>query len=241
MPKLLSIAAAANLSRSVRHPSPAGLRPTQARFLDVDEDIRVRRTIVHAADPQAGRSSSTAFPKRFTPGGVWTELADEYEVHAFDWPGFGLILAAGANEVRLRARGLCRVSRNYIEKAGIDRSRLIIYATDIGALPAPARCPRRTRHCAHHHRWRFRAVRSAAIYAGALAGSEIASDGRTGSRPVQCGTGMRSMPNAMRRGLGPEEQFEILAAFKEDMTKGWVHGDITSADAFYHYYSPVHA
>jgi pimeloyl-ACP methyl ester carboxylesterase len=45
------------------------------------------------------------------------------------------------------------------------------------------------------------------------------------------------LENAFRRGLERHEQFELPRDFKEDMRRGWNQGDLTSADAFYHYYS----
>ncbi len=32
-------------------------------------------------------------------------------------------------------------------------------------------------------------------------------------------------------------QFEISSEFADDMARGWDHGELTSADAFYYYYS----
>ena len=45
------------------------------------------------------------------------------------------------------------------------------------------------------------------------------------------------LENAFRRGLPKEAQFEVSREFKDDMARGWDHGEMTSADAFYHYYS----
>jgi pimeloyl-ACP methyl ester carboxylesterase len=45
------------------------------------------------------------------------------------------------------------------------------------------------------------------------------------------------LENAYRRGFAKEEQFDLGAEFKEDMFRGWTREGITSADAFYHYYS----
>jgi pimeloyl-ACP methyl ester carboxylesterase len=35
----------------------------------------------------------------------------------------------------------------------------------------------------------------------------------------------------------PHEQFQVSQEFKDDMFRGWSQNNITSADAFYHYYS----
>jgi pimeloyl-ACP methyl ester carboxylesterase len=45
------------------------------------------------------------------------------------------------------------------------------------------------------------------------------------------------LENAYRRGFSKDEQFDISQEYKADMLQGWSHGDMTSADAFYHYYS----
>ena len=45
------------------------------------------------------------------------------------------------------------------------------------------------------------------------------------------------LENAFRRGLSKDEQFELSQEFREDMFRGWGQDNMTSADAFYHYYS----
>jgi pimeloyl-ACP methyl ester carboxylesterase len=45
------------------------------------------------------------------------------------------------------------------------------------------------------------------------------------------------LANAFRRGLPKEAQFEVSREFKDDMSRGWSHGAMTTADAFAHYYS----
>ena len=42
---------------------------------------------------------------------------------------------------------------------------------------------------------------------------------------------------AYRRGLDKAEQFDLSEELNRDMAQGWDHGSLTSADAFYHYYS----
>ena len=46
-----------------------------------------------------------------------------------------------------------------------------------------------------------------------------------------------TLENAFKRGLPAEAQFEVSQEFKDDMARGWDHGELTSADAFFHYYS----
>ena len=45
------------------------------------------------------------------------------------------------------------------------------------------------------------------------------------------------LENAFRRGLPKDAQFEVSREFKDDMSRGWSQGAITTADAFAHYYS----
>jgi pimeloyl-ACP methyl ester carboxylesterase len=45
------------------------------------------------------------------------------------------------------------------------------------------------------------------------------------------------LANTFYRGLAQEARYEVSHEFREDMARGWHHGDMTSVDAFYHYYS----
>ena len=45
------------------------------------------------------------------------------------------------------------------------------------------------------------------------------------------------LANTFTRGLPKEAQFEISREFKDDMSRGWSQGAMTTADAFSHYYS----
>ena len=45
------------------------------------------------------------------------------------------------------------------------------------------------------------------------------------------------LENAFRRGLSKDEQFELSQEFRQDMLRGWNQNNMTSAYAFYHYYS----
>jgi pimeloyl-ACP methyl ester carboxylesterase len=44
------------------------------------------------------------------------------------------------------------------------------------------------------------------------------------------------LANTFFRGMSAEERYSLRQEFRDDMAKGW-GGDVTSADAFYHYYS----
>jgi pimeloyl-ACP methyl ester carboxylesterase len=45
------------------------------------------------------------------------------------------------------------------------------------------------------------------------------------------------LANTFTRGLPPEVQFNVSREFKDDMSRGWSQGAMTTADAFSHYYS----
>jgi pimeloyl-ACP methyl ester carboxylesterase len=112
----------------------------------------------------------------------------------------------------------------------------VIYATDIGALPALL----------------------AALDEPALAKKMIVGDFAPFDRPQYMHANLQSLKskpssdltrahmnntrdeileNAFRRGLSKGEQFELSQEFRDDMFRGWSEGSLTSADAFYHYYA----
>ena len=106
-------------------------------FIEVDPAITLRHMVVHNPNPKGTVLLLHGFPETLY---VWQDmsaaLADDYEVHAFDWPGYGQSSRPAASEFAYAPRDYARVLKAYIAKAGIDRSKLTIYATDIGALPA---------------------------------------------------------------------------------------------------------
>ena len=57
-------------------------------------------------------------------------------MHAFDWPGYGLSSRPPADRFSYAPKDYAQVLKEYIAKSGIATSKLVIYATDIGALPA---------------------------------------------------------------------------------------------------------
>ena len=163
-------------------------------------------------------------------------LARDYEVHAFDWPGYGLSSRPSAERFSYAPKDYAQVLKGYIRKTGIDTSRLVIYATDIGALPSLL----------------------LALEEPNLARKIVVGDFAPFDRPQYMHESLQSLKskptsdvtrarmnanrdeileNAFRRGLSKDEQFELSAEFKGDMLRGWSQNDMTSADAFYFYYS----
>lgn len=212
-------------------------RATAIEFVQVDPDITLRRMVVRNDRRKGTVLLLHGFPETLH---AWSEisraLGEDYEVHAFDWPGFGQSSRPAANEFGYAPRDYARVLRQYIATAGIDRSKLTIYATDIGALPALL----------------------AALEEPDIARTIIVGDFAPFDRPEYMQERLQRLKvkssadevrnqlnanrdeildNAFTRGLPENARFEISQGFKKDMAFGWSHGALTSADAFYHYYS----
>jgi len=210
---------------------------TEIGFLEINSEIKLRRMVVRNSRPKGTVLFLHGFPETLY---AWKDiapvLARDYEVHAFDWPGYGLSSRPPADKFSYAPKDYARVLRAYIQKAGIDSSKLVIYATDIGALPALL----------------------LALDEPNFAKSIIVGDFAPFNRPDYMHENLQSLKskpssdatraamnknrdeileNAFRRGLSKDEQFELSREFKDDMFRGWSQNDITSADAFYHYYS----
>jgi len=206
-------------------------------FIAIDPDITLRRMVVRSPESKGMVLFLHGFPETLHAWqGLALALAGDVEVHAFDWPGYGLSSRPAADKFPYAPRDYARVLKDYIRVAAIDRSKLTIYATDIGALPALL----------------------LALEEPDIARAIIVGDFAPFNRPQYMYESLQNLKspqtadqtraymnktrdeileNAFRRGLPQEAQFEISPAFKDDMAQGWNHGGMTSADAFYHYYS----
>lgn len=211
--------------------------PTDIGTIPIDTDITLRRMVVHRADPNGTVLLLHGFPETiYAWKDVAPALADDFEVHAFDWPGFGLSSRPQVDRFSYAPRDYARVLKNYIDRSGIDRSQLTIYATDISALPTLL----------------------LALEEPDVAKSLIVGDFAPFNRPAYMWESLqalkskpssdqvRAFMNANReeilantffRGLPEEARYEVSREFREDIAVGWGHGDMTSVDAFYHYYS----
>ncbi|MDK4731491.1 alpha/beta hydrolase [Rhizobium sp. CNPSo 3490] len=210
---------------------------TEISYIDVTPDITLRRMVAGSGNPQGTILFLHGFPETVL---VWkriaTELAADYEVHAIDWPGYGLSSRPTSSKFSYSPRDYADILTAYIKAARIDRSKLTIYATDIGSLPALL----------------------AALDDPDIAGKIIVGDfapfnrpsymyetlqnlksepAATKTRAYMNETSTEILANTYRRGLPVEKQFDLPADVLKDMTEGWSHGEITSADAFYYYYS----
>jgi pimeloyl-ACP methyl ester carboxylesterase len=242
MAKMLSGLAALALGTLLPSTAAAAAEPAPAAeigTLPVEGDIAVRRLVVRPAAPKATVLLLHGFPETIHAWqGVSAELAGDYEVHAFDWPGFGL--SSRPADFGYAPRDYARILRAYVDRAGIDRSRLVIYATDIGGLPALLAAldePGIARHIVvgdfapfdrpQYMQERLQALKTPATHEAVRAAFNAGRD--------------EILANAMRRGLSPEAQFDISPAYRADMAAGWNHGAISSADAFARYYAAFSA
>ncbi len=210
---------------------------TDVGFLKIDKEITLRRMVVHNAKPKGTILFLHGFPETLY---AWKDIAltlgRDYEVHAFDWPGFGLSSRPTVERFSYAPRDFARVLNDYIRKAGIETSKLTIYATDIGALPALLLAQEEP----------------------GIATSIIVGDFAPFDRPQYMYESLQSLKagpsmdqvrdylnnnrddileNAFRRGLPTEAQFDVPREFKDDMSRAWSHGAMTTADAFSYYYA----
>jgi pimeloyl-ACP methyl ester carboxylesterase len=229
---LLGVAVLASCTH-LGHRSPR----EEVGFLEIDSGIQLRRMVVRSAKPKGSVLFLHGFPETlYAWKNIASVLAEDYEVHAFDWPGFGLSTRPPADEFSYAPSDYARVLKAYIRKANIDTSTLTIYATDIGALPALL----------------------LALEEPGIAKAIIVGDFAPLNRPQYMVDNLQALKtksssdavraalnknrdeileNAFKRGLAKNEQFELSQALKDDMLRGWNHGSLTTADAFYHYYA----
>jgi len=217
----------------------AATHEPQAQFgvADIRQDMRLRTLVVRHSKPQGQVLLLHGFPET---AAVWTGMAEtlgrDYEVHAFDWPGYGQSTRPAASDrFGYAPRDYAAVLKDYIRTAGLDSSRLVIYATDIGALPALL----------------------AVLDEPALAKTVIVGDFAPLNRPEHMHANLQALKggpaaeptraamnknrdeilaNAYRRGFEPAEQFSLTPEVQQDMAAGWGQGAMSSADAFFHYY-----
>lgn len=206
-------------------------------FIEIDKDITLRRMIVRNSRSKGTVLFLHGFPETAY---VWKDisiaLGDDYEVHAFDWPGYGLSSRPAIEKFSYTPKDYADVLQKYIEKAGVDRSNFTIYAADIGALPALLLALREpdiaksiiVGDFAPFNRPRYMYESLQSLKAEPAASKVHAYMNKTSDEILE---------NAYRRGLSKEEQFDLPADVREDMIHGWSRGNLTSADAFYHYYA----
>jgi pimeloyl-ACP methyl ester carboxylesterase len=205
--------------------------------IEVGSGMVLRRMVARGASPKGTVLLLHGFPETML---VWRDIANElardFEVHAFDWPGFGRSSRPSADTFSYSPSGFADVLAAYVRLTGIDRSTMSIYATDIGSLPAllaAIRDPGIARRITVGDFAPFDRPQYMSENLQNLKSEPSASK----ARDYLNGASASVIANAHRPGLPPEDQFDLPAELLQDMTEGWSNGALTSADAFYHYYS----
>jgi len=206
-------------------------------FIDINSDIKLRRMLVRNSRPKGVVILLHGFPETlYAWKRISVMLARDYEVHAFDWPGYGLSSRPPAERFSYAPKDYARVLQEYITKSGIDTSKLVIYATDIGALPALLLALDEPNVAKKMIVGDFAPFdRPQYMHANLQSLKSKPSSDRT--RAHMNNTRDEILENAFRRGLSRDEQFQPSQEFRDDMFRGWSQDNMTSADAFYHYYS----
>ncbi|SDD91193.1 Pimeloyl-ACP methyl ester carboxylesterase [Cupriavidus sp. YR651] len=206
-------------------------------YVQIQPDLKLRRLVVHNARPKGTVLFVHGFPETLY---AWKDIAatlgQEYEVHAFDWPGYGQSSRPSADKFAYAPRDYANVLKGYIEQAGIDKQNLVIYATDIGALPALLAAiddPVIARRIivgdfAPFNRPQYMQERLQGLKEPKSADAVRAAFNKSRDEIIE---------NAFTRGLPAASHYALPPEFKADMARGWQNGALTSADAFYHYYS----
>jgi pimeloyl-ACP methyl ester carboxylesterase len=209
----------------------------EVKTVRLSTDISLRTLSAAPLRPKGTVLLLHGFPETmyaFKP--VAEALSAEYEVHAFDWPGYGQSSRPSPDRFSYSPMDYAHVLRDYIRAARIDTSNLVIYATDIGALPALLAAleqPDIAKHIivgdfAPFNRPQYMYESLQNLKSAPSAGPTHAAMNRGRDEILE---------NAFRRGLPKEEQFELTPEYKEDLAAGWRPGTFTPADAFYHYYA----
>jgi len=214
-----------------------GAQPSETGFVRLDQDITLRRLIVRNDHPKGVVLFLHGFPETSLAfKDVATGLGEDYEVHAFDWPGYGQSSRPAPERFTYAPADYARVLRDYIRHERIDTSKLTIYATDIGALPALL----------------------LALDEPDIARRIIVGDFAPLDRPQYMHENLRNLKttnaaepthaamnrnsadilaNFYRRDLPPEAQYDLSPELDADIRQNWNRDGMTSADAFFHYYS----
>ena len=206
-------------------------------FLEIDEDITLRRMVVHNPKPKGTVLFLHGFPETLY---AWKDislaLADDYEVHAFDWPGYGLSSRPTADRFSYAPRDYARVLDDTSQRQGSTRRS----SRSTQRISAPCR-----RFC-----WRWKNPTSPGRSSSATSPRSTGPNYMYESlQSLKAGPAMDQaraqlnknrdeiLENAFTRGLPEEAQFDVSREFKDDMSRGWNQGAMTTADAFSHYYS----
>lgn len=209
----------------------------EVSYVQISPDITLRRMIMRSTKPKGTVLLLHGFPETMLAWrGLALELGSDYEVHAFDWPGYGQSSRPASGKFSYAPRDYAQVVKAYIHTAGIDKSQLVIYATDIGGLPPlllaldePATAKRIiVGDFAPFDRPQYMSERLRSLKAPQSAEAARESINRNRDEILE---------NAFHRGMEGHARFAIDHQFRTDMAAGWNQGGMSTGDAFYHYYS----
>jgi pimeloyl-ACP methyl ester carboxylesterase len=238
LPALFALVLGSSTAWGCNSNPPAQAQKLDIGYVEVDQNITLRRMVAHAVSPKGTVLLLHGFPETLC---AWKDislaLSTDYEVHAIDWPGYGLSSRPAADKFSYSPRDYARALGEYIKKAGIDTSKLTIYATDIGSLPALLSAledPQIARTIivgdfAPFNRPQYMHDILQSLKSEPSATATLAT--------YRNRTGGEVLDTAVRGGLSKEAQFDVSAEFRDDVARGWSHGGMTPPDAFYHYYS----
>lgn len=206
-------------------------------FIKINPDIKLRRMIVDNPEEKGTILFLHGFPETIYS---WKEislmLGKNYDVHAFDWPGYGLSTRPSADKFSYSPKDYASILKDYIKKSGINSSKLLVYSTDIGSLPALLLALEEPTIMKKIIVGDFAPFDQPQYMYSSLQSLKVKSSAEK-TRTFMNKNRDDILANTYRRGFSKEEQFDISKELEADMRKGWEQSNITSADAFYHYYS----
>src|SRR4051794_17531138 len=113
-----AFALGASMSPASAASSTADNQKAENNFMAINANITLRRLVVHNPKPKPVVLFLHGFPETLY---VWQDvslmLADDYEIHAFDWPGYGLSSRPAADKFSYAPRDYADVLREYIRAA----------------------------------------------------------------------------------------------------------------------------
>ncbi len=238
LPALVALVLGSSTAWGCNSTPPAQAQKLDIGYVELNPDITLRRMVAQTVSPKGTVLLLHGFPETLC---AWKDvslaLSADYEVHAIDWPGYGQSSRPPVDRFSYSPKDYARVLQTYIQKANITPSKLTIYATDIGALPALLAAlddPQIARTIivgdfAPFNRPQYMHDRLQSLKSEPSASATLAG--------YKSRTGAEILDTALKGGIPKEAQFEASAEFKDDVSRGWSHGGLTSADAFYYYYS----
>lgn len=234
---ITAIASSMAFAASVGAAAPRQAPMAEVGYLQVSPGITLRRLVVANPHPKGTVLLLHGFPETMlTWRPLSTDLGREYEVHAFDWPGYGGSSRPAADKFTYAPRDYARVLSAYIDAAGIDKSKLVIYATDIGALPSLLLALEQpdiakkiiVGDFAPFDRPQYMSERLRSLKATQSAAATRAAINQNRDEIIE---------NTFHRGLESSEQFKVPDELTADMRATWPREGMSTGDAFSHYYS----